>query len=224
MNERFLELSNHDKGNGIENESNPEKNGIFKAVIILGAGTRPDLEGNITHLSFDSKLRVLAGGTIASQGKAESIILTGGRTAGKDNPSEAEVMKVYLLKKFPELANFPITDLESSYDTRGNAKEVAEMLGDNIEGNILLITNGYHMLRAKRDFNKEGLKVSEISAESIVSQRSEHHERLIEEYLQSYDVKKKEAIEIMLRGIDKIDSEGRLLTALAKMLRHGEES
>jgi len=136
----------------VEAEKSPETPSYFDVAIILGSGTRPNFEGEMTKLSIDSKLRVLAGGEIALKGKAQNLILSGGKTAGPNNSSEAEVMKSYLLKKFPELSDFPISIEDSSIDSIENAKLVAELLGEDYEGTVLLVTNGFHMLRAAGNF------------------------------------------------------------------------
>ena len=173
-------------------------------------------------LTLDSKLRALAGGLLAREGMVNELILTGGKTAGPGNPSEADALKSYLLKKYPDLANFPIRLEETSVDTTESAKSVAEMLGGDSKKPVLLITNDYHVLRASRDFQNQGLTIEEIPAETIVSKRSGHHERFIQEYLRSCKTKKKQAIEVALRGIMKLDPEGKLLTMLAHKLRGGK--
>lgn len=220
MLENFGELPPEDIGSS-EDKEKLENEYDYDAIIILGAGTRPNYQGEMTSLTFDSKLRVLAGGLIAREGKTKQIILTGGKTAGPENPSEAEVMKKYLLKKYPQLNDSTIITEESSFDTIENSRHVAELLKGNTNKLILLITNDYHLLRASKNFENQGINVAEIPAENMVSLRSESHEKLIQRYLGSCEIKKKRSIEAILRGITAIDPEGKLLTALARVLRHG---
>jgi len=205
----------------IEDEESPEIPKTFRYAIILGSGMKLDPNGETIGLTLDSKLRVLAGGLLAREGKVNELILTGGKTAGADNPSEAETMKLYLLRKYPDLADFPIRLEETSIDTATNAEFTSEMLRGDSEGPILLITNDYHMLRASKNFQNQGLNIEEMPAEEIVSERSSHHERFIREYLRSCEIKKKQAIEVALRGMMKLDPKGKLLTALAHKLRGG---
>jgi len=209
------DIGSSEEGENLENEFD------YDTIIILGAGTRPNHRGEMTGLTFDSKLRVLAGGLIAREGKAKQIILTGGKTAGPENPSEAEVMKTYLLKKYPQLDESTIITEDASFNTIENSRHVAKLLGESGDKLILLVTNDYHLLRASKNFENQGVIVAEIPAENIVSSRSKSHEQLIQRYLGSCEIKKKRSIEAILRGITAIDPEGKLLTALARVLRHG---
>lgn len=210
---------------GIEGESSPEIPTTFDHAIVLGCGTIENPDGSV-GLTADSKIRVLAAGLLAAKGRIGELILTGGKTAGPERPSEAEAMKQYLLKKFPvekypKLRDFSIRLEEASVDTVENAKLVAEMLQGDSEGSVLLVTSDYHMLRASRNFQNQGLSVEEMPAEEIVSERSGHHKRYIREYLRSFDTKKKRVMEAALRGMMRIDPSGKLLTDLARRLRSG---
>ena len=128
-------------------------------------------------------------------------------------------MKAYLLEKFPDLEDFPVRLEKTSMDSVENAKLVTEMLGDDSEGTTLLVTEDWHMLRARQNFQRQGITVEEVPAETIVSDRSSHHEKFIQDYLRSSGTKRKQATELALRGMMKIDPQGRLLTTLACKLR-----
>jgi uncharacterized SAM-binding protein YcdF (DUF218 family) len=206
--------------NEVDEEQSPETPTNFDVAIVLGNGTRPNLNGEMTNLTFDAKLRVLVGGMLAQQGKVKELILTGGKTAGPDNPSEAEVMKSYLIKKFPELSEFPIILDELSIDTFENAKFTAQKL-EGHEGSAALITNDYHMSRAAKIFKKQGIEITEVPAEEKVVERSRHYKQLMSQYLKSNDVKKKRIIEFGLTGIMRFDPDGKLITEIARRLRGG---
>lgn len=211
--------------------SNPEEEKTpdlehFDIAAVLGGGWREHIKGEKPKLSVDSRLRTIAAGIIASKGKIGELILSGGKTAGKDFPSEAETMQEYLLEKFPELSNFPIILDEESFDTIENAKFTSELMKEKGLESALLITNNYHILRANRNFKRSEVEASPLPAEEIIkeSDRKYHlYKNFVRKYLSSCDVKKKTAIEVVLRGITAIDSDGKLLTALAKKLRHGDE-
>lgn len=219
MDERSTFIPPEERESTIEKEQNPEKPIRFKQAIVLGGGMKADPNGQLIGLTLDSKIRVLAAGTLAQQGLATEIVLSGGKTAGADNPSEAQEMQRYLLRKFPELKKFPVKLEQLSIDSIENAKNVAGLIDQNQPA--ILITNRYHMLRASHNFQKQGIEIEELPAEQIVSERSKHHEKFIREYLQSCDIKKKEAIELALRATVRIDPSGKLLTALAHKLRDG---
>lgn len=188
------------------NEKAPKK---FGCAIVLGGGLKPT--GVAFSLTLDSKIRVLAAGLIASEGMVSELILSGGKTAGQENPSEAELMKKFLLEKYPDLANFTLHLEDSSIDTLENAKAIAEMVQDKGEEPILLITNEYHMLRASRIFKNQGLNINEIPAELVVPKQK----------IPVGELKKKQAIELALRAMMRLDPSGRLPNKLAHILRDG---
>jgi len=193
----------------------------FNYAVVLGGGLTINSDSKVAELTLDSKLRVLAAGLIASEGRANNLILSGGKTAGPDQPSEAEIMKLYLLHEYPNLSNFPIRLEEESIDSIENARFTSEILKDNKEESILLITSDYHMLRASRDFQGQGLNIEKLPAEGIVSEHSSENEKFIRTYLKSQGIKKKQVVELALRQMMKLDPKGKLLTLLARKLRSG---
>lgn len=194
---------------------------VFDFAVVLGGGMLINPDSDTPELTLDSKLRVLAAGLIASEGRANNLILSGGKTAGPDHPSEAETMRIYLLREYPNLSGFPIRLEEDSVDSVENAKFTSEILKDNKGEPILLITSDYHMLRASRDFQGQGLNIEKLPAEEIVSEHSSENEKFIRTYLKSQGIKKRRITELALRGIMKLDPEGKLLTMLARKLRAG---
>lgn len=93
-------------------------------------------------------------------GKIKKILITGGQGLNPTNPySEAE-----LLKRFLIMAGMPETDIlieEKSLNTRENAvftKEFLEKNGIATDQEFVLITSAFHMPRAKKCFDKVGLK------------------------------------------------------------------
>ena len=75
-------------------EREPRK---FQAVIVLGKNWREYPSEKPTQdwklrLSIESEMSALAAGELFKQGRTERIIFSGGRTAGKDLPSEAAAM------------------------------------------------------------------------------------------------------------------------------------
>lgn len=204
-----------------EESGEPEQK--FDFAVVLAAGLRFNEASGRYVPDIDSQMRTLAAGTIAQEGNIGQLIFTGGKIFGPEAPSMAEAMKEYFLRKFPDL-DLPILLEEKSFDTIENARFVKDLIGD--EASILLITNQYHMLRAHRNFQKQGVEVVDSPAEEVVRRRlSRHgkdlnHEKFIQDYLRSCNVMKKRAVESVLRGILRVAPDA--LTRIAKVLRHGE--
>ncbi len=220
----------------IEKLDDEEKPGSFNIAVILGGSWEPRKEGERLELSVNSKLRTLAGGVLASEGKVSEIIFTGGKTAGVENPSEAQAMADFLKLNFPNL-KVPVELDSESFDTIENAKFVKKIVDKVDLAKVLVVTNDFHLARTLAIFDHVGMSVDAISAESILLKTYHWHQteksgkvnhypykRFIERHLKSGEMKKKRIVEVGLRAITKIDPEGKLLTALAKKLRRGDET
>lgn len=225
MNERNESISPEDIVNSPESSAEKLETEHFDVAAVLGAGFR-SVENGQAKLTIDSRLRAIAAGIIASEGKASELIFSGGKTSGQEYPSEAEAMRDYLLVRFPELRDFPITLDEESIDTSQNAEFTSKVMKDKGLESALLITNEYHMLRSSRNFERKKVDVEPLPAEEVIEgadPKYHLYKNFVDKYLNSYDIKKKKAVEVVLRGIMAIDPDGKLLTALAKKMRHGEE-
>jgi uncharacterized SAM-binding protein YcdF (DUF218 family) len=131
------------------------------AIVILGGGRQKgaiDLpEYQYQNLGPQSMERLRAGARLAKQTNLP-ILLTGGtpdRTSDQDL-SEAELMKKVLER---ELAISPKWLEEESSTTQENALYSAKILKKEGIETIYLVTNFWHMPRAKAQFEKEGIQV-----------------------------------------------------------------
>lgn len=132
-----------------------------QAIVILGGGRQKgaiDLpEYQYQNLGPQSIERLRAGARLAKQSNLP-ILLTGGtpdRTSDQ-NLSEAELMKKVLER---ELAISPKWLEEESNTTQENALYSAKILKKEGIKTIYLVTNFWHMPRAKAQFEKEGIQV-----------------------------------------------------------------
>jgi uncharacterized SAM-binding protein YcdF (DUF218 family) len=185
----------------------------YSKCIVLGGGFRKEKPND---LNLPTKLRALAAGVLASQGKITSLIFTGGIVPYGDRPVSV-AMKEYMLGKFPGLNNIEIETEEESVDTKENAWKTAKKLSPEDLSNVLVLSNDFHLKRAKEDFLRAGINPEMISAEELASLRSSHHEELVDNYQNSCSRKKSSAIEAILEGINKVDPE--ILTSIARKLR-----
>jgi uncharacterized SAM-binding protein YcdF (DUF218 family) len=91
-----------------------------------------------------------------NSGKAESIVFTGGKSPfNKTSISEGEILKKYAISNGISKEKIMVTkDVENTAD---EAMAVKELIGSN--KNIILVTSAFHMVRAKKMFEKQGFDV-----------------------------------------------------------------
>jgi hypothetical protein len=141
------------------------------AIVVLQGGIVPGYEG--PKISSRARIREQAG-VIAYlearlRGENAVMILTGG--VELDGYTEAALMKHNLVTK----RGIPEEDIiveEQSYDTSTNAiftGDILTKLGFKEQGNVKLITNGFHLARSKELFEKYyGGKFEAINAEKYL--------------------------------------------------------
>ena len=125
-----------------------------QAIVVLGGGTyfgAPELGGSSVSEASLERLRYAA--RLYRQ-SALPLLVTGGDPE-KTGTSEAELMKNTLQQDF----NVPVRWIEAKSDnTIENARYSRQMLGPSIK-RIVLVTQGWHMPRARRLFERTGLSV-----------------------------------------------------------------
>ncbi len=140
--------------NSLENKEAKEFPERFDALVVLGKNWReyPPKEkmGEFKlRLSLEAKMSVLAAGEMFKESLIDKIIFSGGKTAGKEYPSESEQMAVYLREKYPNIPETAIILEEKSTDTVGNAEKIAEIIKENPElQKLALMTTESHTARA----------------------------------------------------------------------------
>ncbi len=188
----------------------------IEALIVLGSGfDKPP------RLSLESHMRARAAAELIKQGAVSKVILSGGHTAGMDQPSEAQGMfdliKRYLGREGTVEPEFILE--EQSIDTGQNAAKVQELLERmNIEHAIIL-TSASHVQRARQLFTNYGVSAEGISAEEQLRSVSERHGRFIDRYLGSWRQHQAQATEAVLRGLMIVDRKGQLVGQIAKKIR-----
>ena len=225
MNERSFE---HDPNR--EEHEVPEH---FDALIVLAKGWKDYLskhEGDEPlKLSMESKMVTLAIGEMIKADVADKVIITGGKTAGPDKPSESHEMMEYLLQKYPKLAEKISLDdslflEEQATDTVQNAENVAQMLNDkNITGPVALMAIGYQLERARKLFENEGISAKAFPAEDYLIERNKHYERFLKEYSSSAHVTIHKAKEFVMRFLLWIDPKGQIPAKITGRIRHRED-
>ena len=129
-------------------------------IVVLSGGRKIPL-GNSNIIEWGDPDRFLAGIELYKYGKAKKLIFTGGfNPYNTALPPEGDIYLEEALE-----FGIPNKDLLTTYpvlNTYQEAKAVKKLLLEKIPSNkksIILVTSAFHMKRAKRIFEKEGLFV-----------------------------------------------------------------
>jgi uncharacterized SAM-binding protein YcdF (DUF218 family) len=132
-----------------------------QAIVILGAGVQPGAIDTPQYrhqdVSSDTMARLRMGARLAKLSHLE-VLVTGGRPdRGKsEDLPEGRLMAMVLESELQT----PVSWIEEwSNTTQENAQYSANILKQNQITSIYLVTHVWHMPRAKRVFEKEGLEV-----------------------------------------------------------------
>ncbi len=126
------------------------------AIVILGGGMRKSLrEGPERFYPNRRTLERLAQGAWVARVTGLPILVTGG-PGSQNSDSEALVMARALERSF---GLKPKWREERSPDTAGNARESALLLRESGVRRVILVTQAYHMRRARASFQAAGLEV-----------------------------------------------------------------
>lgn len=128
-----------------------------EAIVILGGGILADEREapDETMLSGHTLKRVLHGSMVA-QWTGLAVLVSGGLLRPADE-AEAKVMARVLTKQLKQ----PVAWIEDqSLNTDMNATLSAKMLGEVGIEHVILVTEAFHMRRARSAFERAGLKVT----------------------------------------------------------------
>lgn len=163
-----LETENLNGKEALETPEDKEKEQFpFNGIMVFGHL----FSDNRSNLSWEAKARALAAYQLWKNKAAPIIILTGGRATEErfeDLPSNAELMKNFLLEKFkmPEGA-IVLEDKPGSIKTVDNvglAINALEQRGLKTD-NFIAISTGFHLDRINKIMEKYKLQSKPVSAE-----------------------------------------------------------
>lgn len=148
-----------------------------KILIVLGKnlgylGNPDEIKNSSNFLSKKSEITTHAAGILFNQRKFNKLILSGGFTSGKNLPSEAEAMKRFLLKNYPQIPESAIILEEVSVDTKQNALEVKKILDKNNLKADALLTISPHSRRANSIFKKNKMDLKPINSDIVLKSNS----------------------------------------------------
>lgn len=210
-----LGLSPEELGLEDQEKGETEKPQSFDAVIVLGGGLKDPQwksfqekypEGISSRgvkveksegwmLPFDAKLRTIAAAQMYIDGLTREIIFTGGSTAKQRGIEESEAEKMkdyagYLLER----AGFQKDQIDQAIiledkatNTIENVANVCNIIDQNKEKyqNLAVLTNEYHLDRAKELMGKFKLKTEGISAEDKLKDRSAKYQKVLDRFFNS---------------------------------------
>jgi uncharacterized SAM-binding protein YcdF (DUF218 family) len=128
------------------------------SIVILGGMIGPIMTKQGVEYEWSDPDRFFGGIQLLKAGKANNIIFTGGVLPWQKNiQPEGQV-----LAKFAEELGIPSSQIIVTKDvenTTDEAKAVREILTQNNANKIILVTSAFHMPRASKLFQNEGLEV-----------------------------------------------------------------
>ena len=112
--------------------------------------------GDSTYIEWGDPDRFFEGIALIKSGKAQKLVFTGGKMPwDKSKKTEGEVLKEYAISnRIPSEKILVTKDVENTADEAVAVKELISPIK-----RIILVTSAYHMYRAKRLFEKQGIVV-----------------------------------------------------------------
>ena len=112
--------------------------------------------GDSTYIEWGDPDRFFGGIALFKAGKAQKLVFTGGKMPwDKAKKTEGAVLKEYAISNGVGSDKIFVTkDVENTADEAVAVKELIRP-----SKRIILVTSAYHMYRAKRLFEKEGIEV-----------------------------------------------------------------
>jgi len=133
-----------------------------QAIVILGSGLiRPVAEFGGETATDRSLIRLRHGARLARETQLP-VLISGGRPLRAEN-SEAAVMAGILKNEFGIAVRWRE---EQSQDTAGNARYSAEILRQAGITRVVLVTQAFHMPRARLLFEAAGLQVGQVGLQA----------------------------------------------------------
>lgn len=127
------------------------------AIIVLGAGIHYDPETETSRLTVDAMARCVKAAEIARENDA--VLIVSGAIPGSmpESPSEAAVMRDFLIEIGVPAERILIED--QARTTFENAVESVKMVRARDLTEVAVVTQGWHLTRSVACFRKQGLEV-----------------------------------------------------------------
>ena len=134
------------------------------SIVVLSGMISPIMTNKGIGYEWGDPDRFFGGVELIKAGKAKTIIFTGGI-----RPWQTKIKpEGQILAKFAEEFGVPISQIMVTKDvlnTQDEARAVRELLTQNNTNKIILVTSAFHMPRASKLFQKEGIEVQTYSVD-----------------------------------------------------------
>ncbi len=139
------------------------------AIVVLSGMLEINEVGDSTYIEWGDPDRFFGGIALFKAGKAQKLVFTGGKMPwDKANKTEGEVLKEYAISNGIPSEKILVT--KNVENTADEAVAVKEQISPSKR--IILVTSAYHMYRAKRLFEKEGIEVISFKLDYKTARKS----------------------------------------------------
>jgi uncharacterized SAM-binding protein YcdF (DUF218 family) len=140
------------------------------AIVVLSGMLEINEVGDNTYVEWGDPDRFFGGIALFKASKAPKLVFTGGKMPWVEaKKTEGDVLKEYAISNgIPSEKIFVTKDVENTAD---EAVAVKELIGTSKQ--IILVTSAYHMYRAQRLFEKQGIKVIPFKVDYKVGRNKE---------------------------------------------------
>jgi uncharacterized SAM-binding protein YcdF (DUF218 family) len=140
------------------------------AIVVLSGMLEINEIGDSTYVEWGDPDRFFGGIALFKAGKAQKLVFTGGKMPwDKSKKTEGEVLKEYAISN--GIPSQKILFTKDAENTAEEAVAVKELIGTSKR--IILVTSAYHMYRAKRLFEKQGIEVISFKVDYKVGRNKE---------------------------------------------------
>jgi uncharacterized SAM-binding protein YcdF (DUF218 family) len=142
-----------------------------EAIVVLGGGISSATYPRAMPEVSEAGDRVLYGAKLYRDGKAPTVIVSGGRIGwlGGGSPESTDMATLLAMMGVPDSA---IIEEPNSLNTYENAVNVQKILNQKGIKEILLVTSAFHMPRARLIFEKLGMTVIPAPTDFYVTEET----------------------------------------------------
>ena len=140
------------------------------AIVVLSRMLGINEIGDSTYIEWGDPDRFFGGIALFKAGKAQKLVFTGGKMPwDKVKKTEGEVLKEYAISNGISSEKILVTkDVENTADEAVAAKELISP-----DKRIILVTSAFHMIRARKLFEKQGFIVIPYKVDYKTSQNKD---------------------------------------------------
>ncbi|MEM6782343.1 MAG: YdcF family protein [Bacteroidota bacterium] len=140
------------------------------AIVVLGGGTQPLDPPRLTAEVSDGGDRVLYAARLWREGAAPLVVVSGGGGLIGAQGMQPEAASMGALLRFAGVPDSVLVAEATSRNTYENAVEAKRLLDARGITDVVLVTSAFHMPRAVRVFEAQGLTVEAAPTDFVVTE------------------------------------------------------